>query len=101
MDFTIEPHDVVALHNESHLWECEATGEHPIEYIWKHNGTVVQSTNRRIVLVNGRLWFEEVVAEDSGHYQCCARNYLGIICSPTAEFKIASKLKKCTAVRLG
>ena len=91
MDFTTEPHDVVALQEESHLWECEATGKQPIEFIWKHNNTVVQSTSRRVVLGPGPLWFDQVVAEDSGHYQCCARNYLGTICSRTVEFKIASK----------
>ncbi len=96
LNFTTEPHDVVALHGEPLLLECRVTGDEQNEgeilITWRYQDVEISQTNRTYILDDGSLYFEEIVADDDrGRYQCCAQNTNGVICSRNADVSIASK----------
>ncbi|KAL7891828.1 hypothetical protein AOLI_G00013040 [Acnodon oligacanthus] len=96
----------MAIEDDLH-WECRASGKPQPVYRWLKNGEVLVSQDR-IHVDSGKLTISKVNLEDSGMYQCLAKNEHGVIYA-SAELKVVasppdfskSPLKKSTLVQRG
>ncbi|GAU92905.1 hypothetical protein RvY_04923-2 [Ramazzottius varieornatus] len=99
--FTLEPSDVIAVHNQALRLDC-STSAHPEASIqWKRDGIPVNPVDGyRSVLSNGSLFFSKIIHSRTdrpdasgphiGSYQCSATNQLGTIVSRPAKVQLAS-----------
>uniref|UniRef100_A0AAR2K3A3 Contactin 4 n=1 Tax=Pygocentrus nattereri TaxID=42514 RepID=A0AAR2K3A3_PYGNA len=99
----------MAIEDDLH-WECRASGKPQPVYSWLKNGEPLLSfcPQDRIRVDGGKLTISQVHLEDSGMYQCLAKNEHGVIYA-SAELKVVasppdfsrSPLKKSTLVQRG
>uniref|UniRef100_W5KFR7 Contactin 4 n=1 Tax=Astyanax mexicanus TaxID=7994 RepID=W5KFR7_ASTMX len=95
-----------AIEDDLH-WDCRANGKPPPVYRWLKNGHTLESQGR-INVDGGKLRISKVSLEDSGMYQCLAKNEHSVIYA-SAELKVVasppdfsrSPLKKSTLVQRG
>uniref|UniRef100_A0A3B1K4S0 Contactin 4 n=1 Tax=Astyanax mexicanus TaxID=7994 RepID=A0A3B1K4S0_ASTMX len=91
-----------AIEDDLH-WDCRANGKPPPVYRWLKNGHTLE-----INVDGGKLRISKVSLEDSGMYQCLAKNEHSVIYA-SAELKVVasppdfsrSPLKKSTLVQRG
>ncbi|XP_035380323.1 contactin-4 isoform X1 [Electrophorus electricus] len=88
-------------------WECRTSSKSQPVYIWLKNGQALVSKDR-IHVDGSKLTVSRVNLEDSGMYQCLAKNEYGVIYA-SAELKVVASppdfskgpLKKSTLVQRG
>ncbi|XP_078407396.1 LOW QUALITY PROTEIN: hemicentin-1-like [Cetorhinus maximus] len=75
--FTVEPLDTVVGVGDRVLLHCQATGEPLPTVEWTKNGHPVRENEHLVVLPNSTLQILSAVEEDTGEYECVARNLMG------------------------
>ncbi|XP_060103926.1 inactive tyrosine-protein kinase 7 isoform X2 [Heteronotia binoei] len=74
--FTKEPYSQDALHGRSAILRCEVEQPSDIEFEWLQNGVPVQDTERRFKEGSSLQITSVDRQQDSGNFQCVARNVL-------------------------
>uniref|UniRef100_UPI00398EE55D hemicentin-1-like n=1 Tax=Pristiophorus japonicus TaxID=55135 RepID=UPI00398EE55D len=75
--FTVEPLDTVVGVGGRVSLHCQAAGE-PLPVVeWTQNGRPVRENGRLVVLPNSTLQILSTEKEDTGEYECVARNLMG------------------------
>ncbi|XP_072421818.1 hemicentin-1-like isoform X1 [Chiloscyllium punctatum] len=75
--FTVEPLDTVVSVGDRVLLYCQAAGEPSPTVEWTKNGHPIRENGRLVVLQNSTLQILSAVKEDTGEYECVARNLMG------------------------
>ena len=94
-EFRLDPQNTRAAQGETVLIECGPPRGIPEPTImWKKNGQKVdvESSKRIRIVDGGNLAIQDVRQTDEGHYQCIAKNIVGVRESPTAFLKVFGML---------
>ncbi|XP_078083679.1 hemicentin-1-like [Mustelus asterias] len=75
--FTVEPLDTVVGLGDRVSLHCQAAGEPLPTVEWIKDGQPVRENERLVVLPNSTLQILSTVKDDTGEYECVARNLMG------------------------
>ncbi|RWS13373.1 Roundabout-like protein 1 [Dinothrombium tinctorium] len=89
---TEHPLDVVVKRHEPVTLNCNADGSPKPTIEWYKDGEKVRTTENRMILMSGSLFFLHVIHnKDTGVYWCVARNEIGKARSRNASLDIAGE----------
>ncbi|XP_056398103.1 cell adhesion molecule-related/down-regulated by oncogenes isoform X2 [Hyla sarda] len=87
---SLPPEDQTVAPGGDASFICEAQGNPPPNVTWLHNAKMVSPSSRLRLVLGGKLYISNVMAEDSGMYQCMADNGVGVVLS-AARLRLQSE----------